>query len=320
MAKQDITDKLVSVGKDGFVSAEDVLFLRRNVFQDGIVSAQEMDALFALGEQSPDGDREWAQYFAEAAADHYLREEEPQGYLTSAEFQRLRAQVTRDGHCASGLEVGLLIHILKNALSTPEEFSDFIAEQFQVYFANKVGGPTVTEQDVVMLREYLYAAGGAGNIAITRSEAELLFDIHEMTANADNHTTWADLFIKAVAAHLMQHVGYKPLAREEALRLHEWAKDTNVNPGGFFGRMFSGGLTAVKEAYGRKSVRAQRNAEDEIAVQIAEQVTAREADWLADRINNDGAVNELEKAVIAYMRELEADLPPKLRALVADAA
>ena len=320
MAQMNVEAKLTSVGNDGYVSAEDVLFLRRNVFFDGVVCKQELNALFKLGERAPDGDIEWRQYFAEAAADHYLREEEPQGYLTDAEFQLLKMQVTRDGGQASALEMELLIHLLKNAVSSPTDMSEFIADQFRSYVANKKNGPQITERDAELMRDYLYAAGGAGTVGITKEEAELLFDLHDMTADAENHPSWSDLFIKAIAAHLMQHVGYQPLAREEALRLNDWAKDTSINPIGFFGRMFSGGLSSVRESYGRKSVRAQRNDEDEIAAQIAEQVTAREADWLADRIGRDGRVHDLEQALIAYMRDLDADLPPKLRALVKDAA
>jgi len=320
MTQNNVANQLSALGEDGYVSAEDVTFLRRNVFQDGIVSVQELNSLIALGEKAPNGDPEWPQYFSEAAADHYLRQEEPPGYLTSAEFQRLKAQVLQDGPKVSNLEMTLLVHLLKNAVSTPEDFTDFLTDQFRNYFQGKEDGPCVCESDVNLLREFLYASGGAGTIGITKEEAELLFDIHDMTSDAANHTTWPDLFIKAIAAHLMQHVGYKPLAREEALRLHEWAKDTSIDPKGFFGQMFSGGLAAVRDAYGSKSIRTRRKDDDEIASAIAEQVTAREADWLADRINNDGAVHDVEQALLAYMRDLEADLPPKLRALVKHAA
>jgi len=196
MTQNNVANQLSALGEDGYVSAEDVTFLRRNVFQDGIVSVQELNSLIALGEKAPNGDPEWPQYFSEAAADHYLRQEEPPGYLTSAEFQRLKAQVLQDGPKVSNLEMTLLVHLLKNA----------------------------------------------------------------------------------------------------------------------------GGLAAVRDAYGSKSIRTRRKDDDEIASAIAEQVTAREADWLADRINNDGAVHDVEQALLAYMRDLEADLPPKLRALVKHAA
>ncbi|MEL6361176.1 MAG: hypothetical protein AAFR21_08810 [Pseudomonadota bacterium] len=320
MDVRNVEALVTSVGSEGYVSADDVLFLRRNVFADGIVSRSELEAVFALGERAPDGDREWPQFFEEVCADFFLNEEEPRGYFTSSEFTVVKSLVTRDGHKASLLELSVLVRLLEKAVSTPHELADFVADQFRLLIDQKQGGPAIGEQDTELLRRYLYASGGAGSIAITKDEAELLFDLQDLTANADNHPAWCDLFIKAIAAHLMQHVGYKPLPREEALRLHDWVKDQSVNPGGFFNRMFSGGLSSIRESYGRKSIVATRNEDDEIARAIAEQVTAREADWLADRIGRDGKLADTERALIAYMKELEAELPPKLQALVSNAA
>lgn len=321
MSNEEIETRIRSVGADGHVSADDVIFLRKNVFADGIVSRAELAALFALAEKAPQGDREWPDYFAESAADFFLREEEPHGYLTESEFQHLEAWITRDGAKASGIEIGLLVALMEKATATPEGMADFTADQLRRLIAEKKGGPRVSGADAELLRRYLYASAGAGSIAVTRTEAELLFDLHDMTIAADNDPAWADLFIKAIAAHLMAHVGYRPLPREEALRLHAWVKDQTVNPAGFFGRMVSGGLAGIREAYGRKpSLAAKRNEDDAIAAAIAEQVTAGEADWLADRIGRNGRTDETERALLAYMRGIEADLPPKLAALVAKAA
>jgi hypothetical protein len=321
MSNEKIETLIRSVGADGHVSADDVVFLRKNVFADGVVNRAELAALFALAEKAPMGDREWPDYFAEAAADFFLREEEPHGYLTDEEFQHIEAFVTRDGSKASGIELGLLVALMEKATATPPAMAEFAAEQFKRVLAERKGGPRIARADADLLRRYLYATAGDGSIAITKEEAELLFDLHEMTARSDNDPAWTDLFIKAVAAHLMAHVGYRPLPREEALRLHDWVKDQTVDPAGFFGRMFSGGFAAIRDAYGRKpSIAGRKNEDDAIAAAIAEQVTAQEADWLADRIGRNGKFDDVEKALLGFMRELGADLPPKLAALVAKAA
>lgn len=312
---------IASVGADGHVSAEDVIFLRKQVFADGVVSRAEIAALFALAGRAPAGDPEWANYFAEAAADFFLREEEPHGYLTDEEFGFLEGLIARDGGKANEIELGLLIALMEKATSTPAAMADFVANQFRRLIAGREGTPSVTRSDADLLRRLLYASGGRGSIAVVREEVELLFDIHEMTAGADNDHSWADLFIKAVAAHLMAHVGYRPLPREEALRLHEWVKDHAISPSGFFNRMFSGGLAAIREAYGPKlSPAARRNADDAIAAAIAERVTAQEADWLADRFGRNGQLDDIEKALLVFMRDLGADLPPRLASLVGKAA
>ncbi len=321
MPNANVETLIRSVGADGYVSADDVLFLRKNVFADGVVSRAELAALFRLAEKAPQGDREWADYFAETAADFFLREEEPNGYLTNEEFEHLEAFIARDGGKASTIEIQLLVALMEKATATPPDMASFAADQFRRLIAERKGGPRMSKQDVELLRRYLYASAGDGSIAITRDEAELLFDLHELTITADNDPSWADLFIKAIAAHLMAHVGYRPLPREEALRLHDWVKDQTVNPAGFFGRMFSGGLSGIREAYGQKrSVAGRKNADDAIAAAIAERVSAQEADWLADRIGRNGKFDEIEKALLHYMRDLGADLPPKLSALVARAA
>lgn len=321
MPGEKIESLIRSVGADGHVSADDVIFLRRNVFADGIVSRAELEALFALAEKAPQGDKEWADYFAEAAADFFLREEEPHGHLTENEFEHLKAWILRDGAKASGMELGLLVALMEKAVATPPPMTDFAAEQFRRIIAERKGGPRISRVDADLLRRFLYAAGGGGSIAITKEEAELLFDLHDMTAGADNDASWADLFIKAIAAHLMAHVGYRPLPREEALRLHEWVKDQTVDPAGFFGRMVAGGIAGIRQAYGpKKTAAARKNEDDAIAAAIAEEVTAAEADWLAGRIGKNGRFDEIERALLSFMRDLGADLPPKLAALVAKAA
>ncbi|OFX05560.1 MAG: hypothetical protein A3E78_12590 [Alphaproteobacteria bacterium RIFCSPHIGHO2_12_FULL_63_12] len=322
MPNQNIETLIRSVGADGHVSADDVIFLRKSVFADGVVNRAELAALFALAEKAPQGDREWADYFAEAAADFFLREEEPHGYLTEEEFEHLEAFIARDGKKASRIELGLLVALMEKATSTPASMAEFTADQFRRLVRDRTkGAPRMDRADVELLRRYLYASAGDGSIAITKEEAELLFDLHELTYAADNDPSWADLFIKAVAAHLMAHVGYRPLPREEALRLHAWVKDQTVDPAGFFGRMVSGGVSGVLEAYRRKPTAAgKKNEDDVIAAAIAEQVSAQEADWLADRIGKNGKFDDIERALLEFMRGLGAELPPKLSALVAKAA
>ncbi|MCA8888725.1 MAG: hypothetical protein KDA46_07855, partial [Parvularculaceae bacterium] len=178
MTDANIVNTLTSVGADGYVSAEDVLFLRRNVFADGVVSRAELTALFALAEKAPDGDREWADYFAEATTDFFLREEEPQGYLTDAEFSMLKSLVTRDGAKASAIELGLLVSLLEKAVSTPAGMTDFTAEQIRRVVAAMKGGAYIDANLAALVRRFLYAAGGDGAIAVTKDEAELLFDLH----------------------------------------------------------------------------------------------------------------------------------------------
>lgn len=315
-----LSGELAAIAVKGRVSAKDVLTLRRGVFTDGIVSRNDLAMLFTLAEHAPEGDPEWFDFFAEAAADFFLREEEPHGYLTKEEFAELKARVTRDSAQASRLELALMVKLLDDAVETPAEMHEFISAAIARAIAGKDGGPSISESDAELVRRFLFAAGGDGAIAIARSEAEFLFDLNDLAAAADNHPAWSDLFIKAIANHLMAHVGYRPPSREEALARHAWLENDSVDVGGFFGRMFSGGLAAIRGAYMHENEFANANAVLDSAIAAAEEITAHEVDWLAARIRVDETPGDNERALIAYMRELGAELPPRLKALVARAA
>lgn len=316
--REGLAAALAAVGEGGYVNARDVALLRQNVFRDGVVSDVELDALFSLGERAPEGDAEWAQFFAEAAADFYLREEEPHGYLTDAEFETLKARVTRDGGHARALELGLLVRLLETAAATPPPMTDFVAEQIMASVRAKKGGPRVSAQDVVLLRRFVFAVGGAGNVAVTRREAELLFDISDMTAGAKNDPSWTEFFVRAIANHLMAHIGYVAPTRDEARAAHAFLSDKSVDVGRFFRRMIDGGLSGLKSD--GASAQATRNAEREAGAAASEVVTADEADWVAARIGRDGALNAGEEALIRHLKSLGADLPPKLQAIVGGGA
>ena len=168
-----------------------------------------------------------------------------------------------------------------------------------------------------MLKRYLFAAGGDGNVAVTRAEAELLFDINDATDNAKNNAAWTELFVQGVVNHLMAHLGYTAPSREEAFRRNAWAKDQSVNVGGFFKKMLAGGLSGFKTT---DSVVKAHNDQRDAAIAEAEQVTKGEADWLAARIGKDGGFDVNERRLIERLRELEKDLPEGLRALLNRAA
>jgi hypothetical protein len=320
MSDQSLHARIAAIGADGFVSADEVLFLRKAVFANGVVDHGELNALFDLGDRAPKGDPEWFQFFAEAAADFYLREEEPHGYLTTEEFQSLKARVLRNGH-ASALEIALMVKLMETATQTPSDMAEFTGAQIREMILKKPEGPVVDKQDAMLIRRWLFAAGGDGNVAVTRREAELLFDINDAVENAANNPAWAELFVQGVVNHLMAHLGYKAPSREEAFRRNAWAKDQSVDLGGFFKRMVSGGFGAILNAHAdKKTVYAEHNEQRDAEIAEAEKLTRAEADWLAGRIGKDGGFDANERRLIERLRELKDDLPEGLKALISRAA
>ncbi|MEO1252019.1 MAG: hypothetical protein AAFW81_06730 [Pseudomonadota bacterium] len=323
MSEQDqhalpLESRLAALGQDGRVTADEVLFLRRTVFADGVVSDHELDALFALGERAPAGDPEWPQFFAEAASDFYLREEEPEGYLTREEFASLKTRVMRKGG-ANALERQLLIKLMESARSVPTEMSAFVGAALKAGVMAKDGGPAIDKGDVALLRRWLFAAGGDGHVGVTRAEAEVLCDINDAVRGGEADPAWGELFSLAIVNHLMAGLGYSAASREEAMRRHAFISDHSVEVGGFFRRMAAGVFDAFRGAK-QKSVYEQRAEDRDAAVAAAEKVMPEEASWLAIRIGRDGAFDDNERRVVERMKELGADLPEELKALVDRAA
>lgn len=311
--REGLAAALVQVGAGGYVSAKDVTLLRQGVFKDGVVDDIELDALFDLGARAPEGDPEWTHFFAEIAADFYLRETSPHGYLTDAELATLKARVFRDKDRASGLELAMLVKLLETAVSTPPGMTDFVGEQIIARIRAKKGGARVSAQEAALIRRFIFAIGGAGNVGVARREAEFLFDIADMTAGAKNDPAWTELFVKAIANHLMAHLGYSAPTFKEAKATHAFMNDRSVNIGGFFKRMIDGSLSGVG---GGTSAQAARNAAREAGARDAEKITTDEADWVVQRIRRDGALHPAEKALVEHLKSFGDDLPPTLKAIV----
>ena len=316
---QPIETRLAAVGADGYVTADEVLFLRRNIFANGVVCERELDAIFSLGQRAPDGDPEWPQFFAEAVADFYLREEEPHGYLTADEFDELQARIVGDD-CANRLERALLVKLMETAIETPPEMSVFTGRELKAAILGKER-PAVSKEDVMLIRRWLFAAGGAGHTGVTREEAEILFEINDAVKSGNATPAWGELFTQGVVNHLMAGLGYSVASREEAMTRHAFVSDHSAEVGGFFSRMLSGVFDAFLNAGGTpESVYAQKARERDGAVAEAKKITPAETEWLATRIGRDGSLDDNERALIARMKELEEDLPDTLKALVDRAA
>ncbi|MEM1289124.1 MAG: hypothetical protein AAGH60_12290, partial [Pseudomonadota bacterium] len=247
-------------------------------------------------------------------------QELPHGYLTEEEFAYIEKLVTHDTKKASRLELAALIRLLEKATAAPEAMSSFVMEQVKLCITSKIV-PSVETGDLALIQCLLYGIGGQSSIGISREEADLLFDINDAARGADNAQGWQDLFVKAIAAHLMQHVGYKPLPRREALRLSSWVSDTSVRPGRFFQRMVSGGLRAISEAYDADANSLQdawqaKNADNRLKADLARHVTDEEGNWLVARIGKDGVFDEAERSVLVYISDhLNAALPKNLAEL-----
>lgn len=316
-----LTDDIVARGK---ITAQDVLTLRQSVFGDGHVWPDEAVAMFDLMQKRLPACAEWPAFFIEAMTDYIVNQTDPHGHVDTANARWLIAMISRDKEVWSDTELELLINVMDKAKSSPDFLEAFILKA--VCDAVTSGkGPTrrgmnlqagsIGAGEVDILRRVLYAAGGPGHLAITRTEAEALFDINDATLKGQNDPSWRDLFVKAIASHVMTISGYQPPSREEALRREKWLDDANTNVAGFFGRMMSG----WRDAFAAHTPPQEQRLADVLARE-AEHVSEVEAQWLHERILRNGQVCENQKALLAFLKAESPQIHPVLRDLFAKAA
>jgi hypothetical protein len=311
----------------GAITLADVMRLRRDFFADGIVAAEEAEALFSLNDACPVQDTAWAPFFVEALSDFLVHQMQPAGYVTKDNADWLLARIAVDGHVSSATELELLINVIDKARWAPASLAAFalgevkraiVTGEGPVLAGKQSPAGSVGAAETELLRRILYAFGSDGGIAITRAEAEVLFDINDATAGGDNSIEWTDLFTKAVANFLMAASGYAAPSREEALRREAWL-DSRDTATGFLSKMVAGGFRAVIDAYRTQSVEEQQLAgleRQKIEIITAERISGAEAEWLAARIGRNGRLEPAETALLTFIKRESPEIHPALRPLL----
>jgi hypothetical protein len=302
----------------GRVTGENVLELRHNVFEDGVMTRGEAQMLLDIDRAAKDKCAEWAPFLYEAISDYIVHQERPAGYISQDNAVWLEKTLADD---SAETTIGLLVHVLENAKSAPESLAAMgLRAVTKSVLANDGDKPNISSDDVNRMRRVLYAFGGEGNQGLTRPEVEALFDLNDKTVEALNDPSWNDLFTKAIANFILCASGYRAPSREDALRQEKWVEDTRIDIDGFFGRMVSGGLSGVIDAF--KSDRtiedayAEKNTEFEAVAAHAALVEEGEAQWVADRIGRDGVLHDNERSLLQFLKKESTGIHPILQPLL----
>ncbi len=318
------------------IDADDVVKLRREVFDDMIVSLAEADGVFALNDQIEDTCLEWRQFFVESMVDYCVNQAKPHGYVSATNAGWLKDRISKDGHVKSCTELELLVKIIERAHSVPETLASFalsevahaVIEGNGALMDNSALTPGVIgKPEAQMIRRIMYGVGADGQVKISQAEVEVLFDLNDRTSEADNHPEWNDVFVKAVAAYLMMAAGYASLSRQEALRRESWLdEEAESDVAGLLSRTLSSFGELMRngdwsqafqdETAANNETWRQRNREDELDMIAAEPVTQSEAMWLSERIGRDGVLHENEKALLAYINQEADHIDPALKPLI----
>jgi len=322
-----------AIAERGAISAADVLALRKSVYggTDNI-SKKQAEEIIELDRVCTVLDPAWSEFFVEAITDHIVEQTEPRGYITVENALWLINQLQNGERAQTARAMELLANILDKSRWSPTALVQFAITEVKHTILEGAGRMqdgselepgVIGEADVELLRRILFAFGGDGNIAITKPEAELLFELNELTSEADNHPSWTDLFAKSIANYVMGASGYRVPNREEALRHESWLNESDMDTGLFITQMVEGGLKGIWSAYNQQTQEERELAhleKEKIRIITAEVITEDEASWLADGILRDGELTENEKALLAFIREQSPSIHPDLEPLLAEAA
>jgi hypothetical protein len=321
MISQSEIDKLIAKGR---IDENDVLALRRNMYGDDYrISEEEANALFSINDACDGCDSTWPQFFIESIVDFVISQSEPKGYVSQAHADWLITRASSFGIVKSATEIEMLIKLMEAAHQVPKNLEFFVMRQVKQAVLSG-DGVTRSGEDLVpgkigcaeveLLRRILHACGGDDSAAISRSEAEMLFDINDAVSDVTNDASWPDLFVKAIANYLLAVRGFEPPSREEALRREAWLDDDTVDIGSFFGKILAGGLRGVLAGYQECSENLALNKAHDIA--ISETITEDEASWLSDRIGSDGTIHDAEKALLMFIKTESPNIHPGLKPLI----
>jgi len=313
----------------GSIKDVDVLRFRSAFYCDGVVSAEEAERLFQLNDDCAVQDETWPEFFVEAMTDHIVNQAQPEGYLTGEDAKRLIARIAKDGKIARKTELDLIVNVLDKSRWSPVSLAAFALEQVRRAVVDG-DGPLragevsekgrISEPEVELVRRILYAFGGDGNVAVTRREAEVLFDINDAIADPEANPAWTDLFVKAVTNVLMAASGQAVPTREEALRRDAWLEErSELSAPSLLLSMVTSSLEAVRGAYQEQSSEERALARLEhqrIEIITNEEITQAEVSWLCERLGRDGRLTANEAALIAYLQKESPNIHPDLQATV----
>jgi hypothetical protein len=322
MTDNETVEAILSRGE---ITADDVLKLRRSVFLKGVVTSADAEMVFALNDRlEANADASWLQFFVEALTDYIVFQAEPSGYVSEENADWLMAHISRAGAVDSACELELLVKTLERAKLSPVKLVTFALEQVKLgviggrgYIgASRAGEPGVVDRaETELVRRILFAFGGDGNIAVTRQEAGVLFDINDATSEAKNDPAWSDLFVKALANFLLSTLDYRVPTRREALRREAWLDAPTPGIGAFMSQMLAGSLNAMWDACTLGTVDAeppQAGESSGLTIGTEPRATAEDARWLAERIGRDHKLKANEVALINFLKSKQAFLHPQL--------
>jgi hypothetical protein len=319
----------------GAIDAGHAIQLRRMIYSKGSVTKHDAEVLFKLDRACAKKDAGFASLYVEALTDYFVWQTEPKGYVTPEQAAYLIENVAGDGHVSAKTELELVLNVVHWARQVPGDVVALVLDAVKqsvmlsretAFGANRPEA-AIGAGDVAILSKALHAPAGDGSLLITRREAEMVFALNDATKAGHNDPAWTDFFVRAIANHLLNPMNPPKLpTRDEAVHREKW-----LDQRGSVGQLLSGVAKALAtgnvpfaqvweevDPFGAAAAKREAAAEiKRVAERLArEQVDAEEAKWVASRILADGAVDENEMALLAFLKKHAHTIDPALDAVM----
>ena len=294
---------------DRSITSEEVLTLRGAGWADGRMSREEAEIVFATQHAIEKPSREWSDFFVEAIQNYVLNGSDPRGFASAEEANWLIGQVEADGKICSMTELELLTRIIERAQNVPETLKTFVLGVLEREVLEGVG-PTrcggelsdthVSTAECRIMRRIIFGQASDRPAAVSRREAEVLFQIKNAVAGNDNAPEFERLFVQGVGNYLMGFAHSSgQISRERMLELEAFVADNKASIGSFMGNMAKNAPNAFGVVFGRKDEGSSR------AEQAAAEakVTGIEQAWLDQQIAANGEVDAYDKALLEFIAE-----------------
>jgi hypothetical protein len=223
MSDPHIPEILKPVLESGVIEAGEVLTLRRWFYGDGLLHREDAEGLFAVHRRLRGPCAGFDALFVEAVCDFLVYQSMPTGRVTEEQAAWLIDCLGgADAVIERNVELDLILQILEEAHAIPPSLAAFALAQVR-HAAITGEGPaasgrahfsrTVDAGDIALLTRILDGARGPAGLAVSRAEADILFDIADACQDGNNDAAWETLFARAIASHL---IGSSGAARSEA--------------------------------------------------------------------------------------------------------
>jgi hypothetical protein len=297
---------------DGTIAPDEIMDLRRAGWADGRMDPDEAESLFVANDAVTEYTREWTDFFVEALSNFVVNTVEPSGYVDQEMADELVSRIDRDGRVDSVAEIELLVRVLEISTSVPDSLKTYALQQIEIAVEHGEGptrddshdGNGISPVEATLLRRMLFAAGGDRPAAVSKAEAALLFRLKDATLYDGNCDEWRSLFVQGVANYLLGFGGSDPLSAQRAGELEAFMQAEGAGIGSFLARM----LTSKPDVDGAFGSLLGRNGDEadyleELSAHAdhASAFTAEEHSWLNDQLEADEELDEMEKALIAFL-------------------